>query len=110
MLTFTSPQLAALWLKERVQGALHADSRPVGAGDGFIAWPGAATDGRKHVAAALAQGAAACLVEHEGVDAFGFDRGVQRPHRELPRPQGRHRPDRLGLLRQPLGRCSKCWP
>jgi UDP-N-acetylmuramyl tripeptide synthase len=24
---------------------------------------------------ALAQGAAACLVEHEGVDAFGFDRG-----------------------------------
>jgi UDP-N-acetylmuramoyl-L-alanyl-D-glutamate--2,6-diaminopimelate ligase len=62
MLTLTSPQLAALWLQERVQGALHADSRPVGAGDGFIAWPGAATDGRKHVAAALAQGAAACLV------------------------------------------------
>jgi len=75
MLTLTSPQLAALWLKERVQGALHADSRPVGAGDGFIAWPGAATDGRKHVASALAQGAAACLVEYEGVDAFGFDQG-----------------------------------
>ncbi|MEJ1129152.1 UDP-N-acetylmuramoyl-L-alanyl-D-glutamate--2,6-diaminopimelate ligase [Variovorax sp. CCNWLW225] len=75
MLTLTSPQLAALWLQERVQGALHADSRPVGAGDGFIAWPGAATDGRKHVAAALAQGAAACLVEHEGVEAFGFDQG-----------------------------------
>jgi UDP-N-acetylmuramoyl-L-alanyl-D-glutamate--2,6-diaminopimelate ligase len=72
MLTLTSPKLAALWLKERVQGALHADSRPVGAGDGFIAWPGAATDGRKHVAAALAQGAAACLVEHDGVEAFGF--------------------------------------
>ncbi|MDR6888376.1 MULTISPECIES: UDP-N-acetylmuramoyl-L-alanyl-D-glutamate--2,6-diaminopimelate ligase [Variovorax] len=75
MLTLTSPQLAALWLQERVQGALHADSRPVGAGDGFIAWPGAATDGRKHVAAALAQGAAACLVEHDGVEAFGFDSG-----------------------------------
>lgn len=73
MLTFTSPQLAAFWLKERVQGALHADSRAVGAGDAFIAWPGAATDGRKHVAAALAQGAVACLVEHEGVEAFGFD-------------------------------------
>ena len=27
---------------------LHCDSRKVGAGDGFIAWPGAATDGRKH--------------------------------------------------------------
>ncbi|MDH6592803.1 UDP-N-acetylmuramyl-tripeptide synthetase [Variovorax sp. TBS-050B] len=76
MLTLTSPRLAAQWLKERVQGALHADSRPVGAGDGFIAWPGAATDGRKHVAAALAQGAAACLVEHEGVEAFGFDDGA----------------------------------
>jgi UDP-N-acetylmuramoyl-L-alanyl-D-glutamate--2,6-diaminopimelate ligase len=76
MLTLTSPRLAAQWLKERVQGALHADSRPVGAGDGFIAWPGAATDGRRHVAAALAQGAAACLVEHEGVEAFGFDDGA----------------------------------
>jgi UDP-N-acetylmuramoyl-L-alanyl-D-glutamate--2,6-diaminopimelate ligase len=75
MLTLTSPQLAALWLKERVQGALHADSRPVSAGDGFVAWPGAATDGRKHVAAAMAQGAAACLVEHDGVEAFGFDQG-----------------------------------
>jgi len=33
MLTFTSPPLAAAWLKERVpQGALHADSRSVGAG------------------------------------------------------------------------------
>jgi len=73
MLTLTSPQLAALWLQERVQGALHADSRPVGAGDGFIAWPGAATDGRRHVASALAQGAAACLVEQQGVEAFGFD-------------------------------------
>jgi len=73
MLTLTSPQLAALWLKERVQGALHADSRPVGAGDGFIAWPGAATDGRRHVASALAQGAAACLVEQQGAEAFGFD-------------------------------------
>lgn len=72
MLTFTSPQLAAHWLKERVQGALHADSRPMGAGDGFIAWPGAATDGRKHVASALAQGAAACLVEHDGVEVFDF--------------------------------------
>jgi UDP-N-acetylmuramyl tripeptide synthase len=76
MLTFTSPPLAAAWLKDRApQGAMHADSRAVGAGDIFIAWPGAATDGRKHVAAALAQGAVACLVEHEGVEAFGFDQG-----------------------------------
>ena len=31
--------------------------------DGFIAWPGAAADGRRFMAAALAQGAAACLME-----------------------------------------------
>lgn len=73
MLTLTSPTTAAFWLKERVQGALLADSRAIGPGDAFIAWPGAATDGRQHVAAALAQGAVACLVEHEGVEAFGFD-------------------------------------
>ncbi|MFM9922316.1 UDP-N-acetylmuramoyl-L-alanyl-D-glutamate--2,6-diaminopimelate ligase [Variovorax sp. H27-G14] len=74
MLTFTSPLVAAAWLKEHApQSHMHADSRAVGAGDVFVAWPGAATDGRKHVGAALAQGAAACLVEHEGVEAFGFE-------------------------------------
>jgi UDP-N-acetylmuramoyl-L-alanyl-D-glutamate--2,6-diaminopimelate ligase len=72
MLMLRNPIEAAGWLKARVRGALHADSRPVGAGDGFVAWPGAATDGRRHVAAALAQGAAACLVEAEGVEAFDF--------------------------------------
>jgi UDP-N-acetylmuramoyl-L-alanyl-D-glutamate--2,6-diaminopimelate ligase len=72
MLTLRNPLEAAGWLKARVRGALYADSRPVGAGDGFVAWPGAATDGRRHVAAALAQGAAACLVEAEGVEAFDF--------------------------------------
>ncbi len=69
-----TPQEAARWLHERVRGALQVDSRKVGAGDGFIAWPGAATDGRRFVAAALAQGASACLVEREGVEAFGFER------------------------------------
>lgn len=69
-----TPQEAARWLHERVRGALQVDSRKVGAGDGFIAWPGAATDGRRFVAAALAQGASACLVEREGAEAFGFER------------------------------------
>ncbi len=69
-----SPQQAAQWLRARVRGQLHADSRQVRAGDGFIAWPGAATDGRRFVAAALAQGASACLVEHEGAQAFDIDR------------------------------------
>jgi UDP-N-acetylmuramyl-tripeptide synthetase len=55
-----------------VRGTLHADSRKVHAGDGFIAWPGAATDGRRYVQAALDAGATACLVEAEGVEAFEF--------------------------------------
>ena len=41
-------------------------------GDGFIAWPGAAIDGRAFVTQALEAGAAACLVEEAGVDAFDF--------------------------------------
>jgi UDP-N-acetylmuramoyl-L-alanyl-D-glutamate--2,6-diaminopimelate ligase len=67
-----TPEDAARWLHGRVRGALHGDSRRVRPGDGFIAWPGAATDGRRHVSAALAQGAAACLVEQEGAEAFAF--------------------------------------
>lgn len=73
MLALHTPQEAAQWLRGTVTGTLHCDSRKIEAGDGFIAWPGAATDGRKHVPSALAQGAVACLVEREGVEAFGFD-------------------------------------
>jgi UDP-N-acetylmuramyl-tripeptide synthetase len=54
---------AARWLRTRVTGELRTDSRLVQTGDGFIAWPGAATDGRRYLAAALAQGASACLME-----------------------------------------------
>lgn len=68
-----TPEEAARWLRTRVHGTLHADSRSIGAGDGFIAWPGAATDGRRFVKAALAQGAVACLIEAEGSEAFGFE-------------------------------------
>lgn len=68
---------AALWLAERVRpggpGTLRTDSRQVQPGDAFIAWPGQATDGRKFVAAALAAGAAACLVEAEGAGGFELD-------------------------------------
>lgn len=69
---FDSPEPAARWLKEHVSGTLCADSRQIGQGDGFIAWPGASTDGRRYVGAALAAGASACLVEHGGADAYGF--------------------------------------
>lgn len=66
------PQDAATWLRARVTGVLRTDGRLVQPGDGFLAWPGAAVDARAHVAAALAAGAGACLVELEGVQAFAF--------------------------------------
>ncbi len=47
-----------------------ADSRQVGHGDGFVAWPGRAFDARTFVPQAVASGAAACLVEDDGVAAF----------------------------------------
>ena len=63
---------AVAWLRERVTGTLQTDSRQIRPGDGFIAWPGAATDGRAHIGDALSRGAVACLVEHEGVEAFAL--------------------------------------
>ncbi|WP_284335195.1 UDP-N-acetylmuramoyl-L-alanyl-D-glutamate--2,6-diaminopimelate ligase [Comamonas sp. NoAH] len=65
-------QQAFAWLRARVTGQLRTDSRLVEPGDGFIAWPGGVTDGRKHVASALDRGAVACLVEHEGLEAFAL--------------------------------------
>jgi UDP-N-acetylmuramyl-tripeptide synthetase len=74
MMRLSSVEQASKWLHERVgQGALHTDSRRVKAGDAFIAWPGAATDGRQYVAGALQAGAAACLVEAEGAASYGFE-------------------------------------
>lgn len=69
-----TPEDAAGWLRTQVTGTLRTDSRQVRPGDAFIAWPGQATDGRQYVGAALQAGAAACIVEAEGVEAFGFDR------------------------------------
>ena len=68
-----SADAAAAWLTSQVRGSLRSDSRRVQPGDGFIAWPGAMHDGRAFVAPALLAGAAACLVEAEGVQAWGFD-------------------------------------
>ena len=69
------PQALA-WLRARVTGQLRTDSRQVQPGDGFIAWPGGVTDGRQHVASAIARGAVACLVEHDGVEAFSLPGAV----------------------------------
>ena len=67
-----SPDAAARWLAEWCTGTLRTDSRQVQPGDAFIAWPGYARDGREFVAAALAAGAATCLVEDADVERFGF--------------------------------------
>ncbi len=64
---------AVRWLHERGAAGLAADSRALRPGEAFVAWPGQATDGRRFVADALARGAAACVVEAEGVEAHGFD-------------------------------------
>ena len=67
-----SAEAAARWLREWCTGKLCTDSRAVRPGDAFIAWPGYARDGRAFVNGALNMGAATCLVEDEGVDAFKF--------------------------------------
>jgi UDP-N-acetylmuramoyl-L-alanyl-D-glutamate--2,6-diaminopimelate ligase len=77
MLELHTPVEAARWLHSRVSGTLRSDSRALHSGDGFIAWPGAASDARQYVAAALAQGATACLVERSGVESYEFnDEGI----------------------------------
>ena len=82
------PSEAAQWLQSRVTGSLRTDSRAVRAGDGFIAWPGAATDARRHVASALQNGARACLVELAGVEPFGFDHEAVAAYPQLKRAAG----------------------
>ena len=83
---------AAQWLRTQVTGELRTDSRKVQPGDGFIAWPGAATDGRRYLSQALAQGATACLLEEEGhapwlnslpVGTLGTERLAVMPTRAL---------------------------
>jgi UDP-N-acetylmuramyl-tripeptide synthetase len=64
------PLLIARWLRERVTGDLHTDSRWLQPGDAFIAWPGAVTDGRHYLREALDKGAAACLLEARGAQAW----------------------------------------
>jgi UDP-N-acetylmuramoyl-L-alanyl-D-glutamate--2,6-diaminopimelate ligase len=75
--TLVHPLAVATWLRASVSGALVCDSRRVQAGDGFVAWPGAATDGRRFVDDALRAGAGAAIVEREGLEAY--------PYRDDPR-------------------------
>ena len=69
-----TPDEAAAWMQGLQAARLQTDSRHVQSHEAFIAWPGAAHDARKYVLQALEQGAAACLVEAHGVEAFDFMR------------------------------------
>jgi UDP-N-acetylmuramyl-tripeptide synthetase len=71
-----SVDAALAWLHRRGARALTTDSRHIGAGDAFLAWPGYAVDARRFVAQALEAGASACLVEAEGAAAFDLPGGA----------------------------------
>ena len=72
MILLNNPAEAVKWLKANVSGEYRIDSRDIQPGDGFIAWPGAAVDGRQFVKSALEKGATACLVEHTELEAKGY--------------------------------------
>ena len=73
MIQLHNPTDAVNWLNARVTGELRIDSRDIQPGDGFIAWPGAAVDGRQFVKLALQNGATACLVESAGLNHEEFN-------------------------------------
>src|SRR5512133_1641422 len=56
---------------------LGVDSRALRAGDAFVAYPGASTDGRRHIADAIARGAAAVLWQRDG---FTWDESWRVPN------------------------------
>jgi UDP-N-acetylmuramoyl-L-alanyl-D-glutamate--2,6-diaminopimelate ligase len=58
-------------------GRLVSDSRRAGKGDVFFAWPGEAGDGRKFIAAAVANGAAAVVYDERD---FAWDDKLAVPH------------------------------
>ena len=64
---------AAEWLARQLpaKARLAADSRAIGAGDVFIAYPGESSDGRAFIGQALAAGAGAIILEK--VDASPFE-------------------------------------
>jgi UDP-N-acetylmuramyl-tripeptide synthetase len=67
------------WLRQHGVAELTVDSRAVKAFGRvcFIAWPGAARDGRGFVAQALSDGACVCLVEADGLSNFDFDEATR---------------------------------
>jgi UDP-N-acetylmuramyl-tripeptide synthetase len=65
-----TPSEVVAWLRARVSASaeLSADSRKIEKGDVFVAYQGYTQDGRAYVSKALANGAAACVVDAQGID------------------------------------------
>ncbi|HZX26852.1 MAG TPA: Mur ligase domain-containing protein, partial [Telluria sp.] len=62
-------QQVSEWIRQQApQGELASDSRRVGPGDVFFAYPGETADGRNFIAAAIAAGAAAVVYDSQGFD------------------------------------------
>lgn len=71
------------WLRQAApDAALASDSRRMAPGGVFLAFPGATTDGRRHIADAIARGARAVLYE-EG-DGFAWDPAWNAAHFPVP--------------------------
>ncbi|MRV73058.1 UDP-N-acetylmuramoyl-L-alanyl-D-glutamate--2,6-diaminopimelate ligase [Duganella sp. FT92W] len=73
------------WIKQQAAvgdkaGKLTSDSRRVQAGDVFFAYPGDGKDGRDYIAAAIAQGACAVVLEAAGAQ---WDGAWNVPHLEV---------------------------
>ena len=70
------------WLRAAAGKAqLSSDSRTIGAGDAFLAYPGDSADGRSYIPQAIARGAAAVLYEEK---AFQWNPAWQLPHLAVP--------------------------
>lgn len=79
-------------------GLLASDSRRIDAGDVFFAYPGDAGDGRQHIEAAIAQGAAAVVHEAAG---FDWSAGAAVPHLAVAGLKGLAGPIAHACLQQP---------
>lgn len=87
---------AAAWLRACGASGLTTDSRTINAHNAstaFIAWPGAAVDGRQFIQTALAQGAVAALMEKQDapkalLDMTLLDESLVKPYVDLKAASG----------------------
>ena len=79
-------------------GRLVSDSRRVAPGDVFFAYPGEGADGRDHIGAAIAAGAAAVVHEAEG---YAWDEAHALPHLAVARLKQHAGPIAHAVLQYP---------